>query len=146
MTYYQEKFFFGISSFISSALFGMGAIMTSGESRWVFVTLAVSLFTSTFLALLCRAPGETIKVVVGRSGITVMLAIFGSRALVLHYALDAVEKDVLLLGGLTFAISIAAYFIGHSFVRSLDRSSNRISDRLLGWLLKLLTGGDEPKK
>ena len=137
MHYHHEKLIFGTASFTGSLLCSMGAIMTSGELRWIYVTLAVGVITSSFLALMCRKDSESIKVTVGRCGISILLSMFGSKAVVHYYKADAVTEDVLILSAIAMGVCIFGYFIAHNFLKALDKNSGSFAADLLD-LVKLL--------
>jgi uncharacterized membrane protein len=137
MHYHHEKFIFGLASFTSSLLCSMGAIMTSGELRWIYVTFAVGIITSSFLALMCRKESESIKVTIGRSGISIMLSMVGSKAVVHYYKAQEIANDVLILSAIAMGICIFGYFVAHSFIKALDRNSGSIGSELFN-LLKLV--------
>lgn len=123
-TYAHEKLMFGLPAMISSSLFSLGAIMTSGEVRWIYVTLAVGVMTSSFLSLLFKKDDETIRIIVGRCGLSIMLSIVGSKVVVYFYQIARVEEDVILLSGISMGVCIFAYFLGHSFLRALNKNAD----------------------
>jgi hypothetical protein len=118
-------------------LCSIGAIMTAGELRWIYVTLAVGVMTSAFLSLICRKDGESIKVTIGRCGISIMLSMFGSKAVVHYYKAQPLTEDVLILSFLAMAVCIFGYFIAHAFLKALDKNSGSFASELIE-LLKLL--------
>lgn len=134
--YYQEKIFFALSSLVSSLFFGLGAIFSEGDVRWLFVTMGVSTLGSSFLSMTFRRQNESIRVVIGRCGITILAAIFGSKAAVHYWQLKVVNEDIALLGAVTLAVTIIAYFPGHSLFKSLDRNSTNIGSTLLSAILR----------
>jgi hypothetical protein len=67
MNSFHEKLLFGITTLASTGFSMLGAIMTDGEARWLYVTLAASSMTSGFLALMFKKQDEAIRLVVGRS-------------------------------------------------------------------------------
>jgi len=138
MTYTQEKILFGLPTMVGSMLCSMGAIMTSGEIRWIYVTLAVGVMCSAFLALLFRKPGESMRLVVGRCGLSIMLSVFGSKLVVHFYQIAGVDDDVLLLAGLSMGICIVGYFLGHAFLRALDTNSSSLIGDIWGLLVTIL--------
>jgi uncharacterized membrane protein len=137
MHYHHEKLIFGSASFIGSLLCSMGAIMTSGELRWIYVTLAVGVITSAFLALMCRKDEETIKTTIGRCGISIMLSMFGSKAVVHYYKAQEAVEDVLVLSGIAMAVCIFGYFVAHAFLKALDKNSGSFASELLN-IVKLI--------
>ncbi len=136
--YAEEKLLFGLPALTGSVLCSMGAIMTSGELRWIYVTLAVGVMCSSFLALLFRKPGESIKIVVGRCGISIMLSVLGSKLVVHFYKIAGVDEDVLLLSGIAMGVCVFGYFLGHAFLQALDKNSTSIGGQLAGLVVTIL--------
>ena len=85
MTLTQEKVFFGVTTYLGSGLCSMGAIVNSGELRWIYVTLAVGVMTSAFLALLFKKATDTIQIVVGWCGLSIMMSMVDSKVVVHFY-------------------------------------------------------------
>ena len=139
MHYHEEKLIFGIASLTGSLLCSMGAIMTSGELRWIYVTLAVGVITSAFLALLFRRQTESIRVTIGRCGISIMLSMFGSKVVVHYYKAQPLTEDVLMLSAIAMGVCIFGYFVAHSFLRALDKNSGSFGSQLIELLKLVLT-------
>ena len=136
MTYTQEKIFFGVSSIVSSALFGMGAILSEGhETRWIYVTLACSVITASFLSLIFKKVDETMRIVVGRSGMSILGGIFGSKAVVSYFGWEQPNSDVVVLGGVAVSCCIFAFIIGYALLHVVNRKSSDIANKILDkWL------------
>jgi hypothetical protein len=114
MTYTQGKIFFGLASILSSALFAMGAILTDGEqARWIYVTLACSVITASFLALIFKKKDETMAIVVGRSGMSILGGVFGSKGIVQWLNWQSPHSGVVILGGIAVAACIFSFIIGY---------------------------------
>jgi hypothetical protein len=138
-TYYHEKLIFTAAAVISSGIMYIGAIMTTGDSQWLFATGSVSVLVSAFLSLTFRRSSESIRVVIGRCGITILLSVFGTRFVVYYCKLAEVTKDdMMMLGAITMAVCLAAYFPGHSMIRGLDRQSNSIGQSLFALIFRIL--------
>ena len=138
LDYHQEKLLFGLPSLAGSLICYTGAIMTTGEIRWIYVTLAVGVMTSAFLALLFKKETENIRLVVGRCGISIMLSVLGSRLVVHAYKIAGVDEDVLLLSAIAMGVCIAGYFIGHGFLNYLNKNSEAGSKGVFDFLLLVL--------
>lgn len=136
MNYYHEKILFAISTLCSTAFFWLGAIVSEGDVRWLFVTMGVSTLGSSFLAMTFRHATESIRVVIGRCGITILAAVFGSKALVQYWNLKIVNEDITLLGAVTLLVTLIAYFPGHGLVKSLDRESGTLGGTILKAILR----------
>lgn len=138
LDYHHEKLLFGIPTMVGSLLCSTGAIMTTGEIRWIYVTLAVGVMTSAFLALLFKKDSETIRIVVGRCGLSIMLSVLGSKLVVHAYKITGVQEDVLLLSAIAMGICIAGYFVGHGFLSYLNKNSEAGGRGLFDFLLLVL--------
>lgn len=131
MTYTQEKIFFGLASLVSSGLFAMGAILADGaEARWVYVTLACSVITAGFLALIFKKQDETMRIVVGRSGMSILGGIFGSKGLVEWLGWKAPHTDIVILGGIAVATCIFSFIIGYVLLHMVNNKSSQIAKKI----------------
>lgn len=137
--YFKEKILFAAASFASSCFAGLGAIMTDGETRWIYVTMSIAILCSAFLALSFRRSEESIRVVVGRCGMSCLLTVFGTRILVEAANLKVAHTDVLYLGGLSLAVCVASYTVGHGLFRSLDENSTGMGNWIRKFLMKMLS-------
>lgn len=82
--------------------------MSEGDVRWLFTTFGTSILAASFLAMSFRKPNESIRVVIGRCGITILFAVFGSKAVVYYYQFEVVHDDIMLLGAVTIGMTILA--------------------------------------
>lgn len=139
--YFKEKVIFGLSSLVSSAFSGLGAIMTVEETRWVYVTLSVAIMCSSSLALMFRKQTESIRIVVGRCMMSVLVTVLGTRVLVNRMGWDAAHTDVLFLGGVALGVCVLAYFLGHGLFKSMDANSTGMGNAIRQFLLNLLKPG-----
>lgn len=148
--YYQDKVVLTLSAIVSSFISTVvGLASAESDIRWACMTVAVSILVSCFLSLSFRRPTESIKVVIGRAGITLVAGVFGTRALVHYYALKVVNEDIFLLGAVSSAVCIVAYFPGHSLIKSLDKESNNFGSmllRLLAVIFKVPLEKDKDKE
>jgi len=135
MNQFHEKVFFGITTLVSTGFSMLGAIMTTGESRWLYVTLAASLFTSGFLALMFKRADETIRLVVGRSGFSVLGGVLATKPVTMHLGFQQItETDIISLGGLSSICCIVTFFCGFIALQSFERMAPQIVAR---WFKKL---------
>lgn len=139
--YFKEKLLFGLSSFASAGFSGLGAIMTGEEARWVYVTISVAIMCSSSLALMFRKPTESIKIVVGRCMMSVLITVFGTRVLVEATGMEAAHTDVLYLGGVATGVCVLAYTVGHGLFKSMDANSSGMGNTIRQFLLNLLKPG-----
>lgn len=132
---FHEKIFFGFITMLSTGFSMVGAIMTTGETRWLYVTLASSLFTSGFLALMFKRADESIRLVVGRSGFSVLGGVLATKPVTLHLGfVELTETDIISLGGLSSICCIVTFFCGFIALQSLERMAPQIVAR---WFKKI---------
>jgi hypothetical protein len=135
MNSFHEKLLFGITTLASTGFSMLGAIMTEGEARWLYVTLAASSMTSGFLALMFKKPEEAIRLVVGRCGFAILGGILATRPIVHQLGfLKVNETDIISLGGLSAITCIITFFVGHAGLLIVERQSPRLAEK---WLKKL---------
>lgn len=131
MTYTQEKIFFGLSTMLSSALFALGAVLTDEEqARWIYVTLACSVMTAGFLALIFKKREETMAIVVGRSGMSILGGVFGSKAVVEWLGWQSPHSDIVILGGIAIVACIFSFIIGFVLLNMLNTKSSQIAKKI----------------
>lgn len=138
MHHVPEKLLFGFASLTSTALCSIGAIMTAGEQRWIYVTLAIGIMCSAFLALMFRKENESIRITVGRCGLSVMGSMFGSPLVVHFYKISDAENNILHLAGIAMLVCIGSFFIGYAFLKSLDRNSGTIGGSVTQFLIAVV--------
>lgn len=126
----QEKLFFGCSLLASAAASAIGAILTTGETRWLCVTFAVSFLMSGFLALMFKKPEDTIQLVVGRCGVAILGGIFGTYFVVDKFKIAAANTDVIALGGISGFVCIVCFLIGFAFLRMVEDRAPSIASKL----------------
>lgn len=135
MTSFHEKLFFGFTTLSSTAFSMCGAILTTGEARWIYVTLAASSMTSGFLALMFKRGEETMRLVVGRCGFAILGGVLATRPIVHHLGFEKVaDTDIISLGGLSAATCIATFFVGYALLSCLEKSAPAIAEK---WFKKM---------
>jgi hypothetical protein len=135
MNSFHEKVFFGVTSLLGTGFSMMGAIMTSGEARWLYVTLAASSMTSGFLALMFKRADETIRLSIGRCGFAILGGILATRPIVHKLGFDQLtETDIISLGGLSSLTCIGTFFVGYAFLLCIERSAPALAEK---WFKKL---------
>ena len=136
MNSFHEKILFGVTTLVSSGFSLLGAIVTTGEARWIYVTLAASSMTSGFLALMFKRTEETIRLVVGRCGFAVLGGILATQPIVKHFGYEkAVDDSVVSLAGMSAATCVATFFLGYVFLSILERSAPKLVEK---WFKKFL--------
>ena len=121
MNPFAEKIGFGLSTLAFTFFSTLGAIMTSGETRWVYVTFAASSMMSGFLSLMFKAPNETVRLAIGRFGFAIMGGILGTKPVIHHLGFDQLcETDIISLAGLSALTCIITFFLGVGFLKALE--------------------------
>jgi hypothetical protein len=130
MNQFHEKVFFGLTTLVSTGCSMLGAIITTGEARWLYVTLAASSMTSGFLALMFKRADETMRLVVGRCGFAILGGILATRPIVHHLGFEKVtETDIISLGGLSAATCIGTFFVGYALLVCVEKSAPAMADK-----------------
>ena len=136
MNTFHEKVFFGLTTLATTGFSMIGAIMTTGEARWLYVTFAASSMTSGFLALMFKRADETIRLVVGRCGFAILGGILATRPIVHQLGFQSVaDTDIISLGGMSAATCIATFFVGYSLLAIIEKSSPSIAEK---WFKKFV--------
>ena len=130
MTYTQEKITYGLAAMASAGMSTLGAILTDGESRWLFVTITSSILTACFLALVFKRVDETIRIVIGRAGLSILGGVLGSRYIVHRYALTSAENDIVALAGVAAAVTIAGFIIGYPLLQLINSRSGTLAEKI----------------
>lgn len=150
MNWFQEKiFYFGTVS-LSAGMLWCGTLLTTGEVRWLYATGAASLMTSGFVGLALRKDGDSIRILVSRTGIGFIGGVFGTKV-ILHYftSLDSLrlrtDSDIVLLAGVATIVAAISHTLGYAVIKSADDSAQNIASRLLDRLLAFLGVGRLPK-
>lgn len=113
----------------------VGAILTTGEARWLYVTLASSSMTSGFLALMFKRSDETMRLVIGRCGFAILGGVLATRPIVHQLGFEKVtETDIISLGGLSAATCIGTFFLGYAFLLILESNAPALAEK---WFKKL---------
>jgi hypothetical protein len=132
---FHEKLLFGFTSLLTTTFSTMGAILTEGETRWVYVTFAASSMTSGFVTLMFKKANDTIQATMGRFGFAILGGILGTKPIIHHLGFEQlVETDIISLGGLSAATCIGTYFIGYACLTILEKVAPSIAAK---WLKKL---------
>lgn len=130
MTYTQEKITYGLAAMASAAMATLGAVMSEGESRWLFVTLTSSILTACFLALVFKRVDETIRIVIGRAGLSILGGVLGSHYIVRQYGLKIVDNDIVALAGVAAGVTMGGFIIGYPLLQLINAKSGTISQKI----------------
>jgi hypothetical protein len=110
---YHEKLLAGAATLLAAGISYIGAILTDGEVRWVCITMASSILMAMLVAVLLRAPTESIKLTIARAGFAIMIGVLGTRELLIRWGIDAFEGDAIRLAGVAAAMTIAGMVLGY---------------------------------
>lgn len=121
---------FGVAALAASACSTLGAILTSGELRWLFVTFTACILTSSFLALIFKKAEESIRIVVGRCGLSMLSGILGAKYIVEKYHIEIVATDAIALAGIASALCIVGFILGYALLKLSDRNANKFADAI----------------
>lgn len=130
MNPFAEKILYGASAFTSAAASTAGAIMTEGDTRWFFVTVTASILTACFLALIFKKAEESIRIVIGRSGIAILCGVLLSRWMVHSFGIKMVDGDVVGLAGLAAAVTAGGFLVGFKFLHLINSKSDSLAKKL----------------
>lgn len=130
MTPFHEKILFGLSILASAAASTMGAVLSTGETRWLYVTITSCILTAAFLALVFKRSDETIRIVVGRSGLSILGGVLGSRFIVHKYGITAANSDVVALAGIAAAVCMGAFIIGYPLLQLVNSKSGGLAKKI----------------
>ena len=125
----DEKVMFGSTLLASSASSLVGAILTTGDERWLFVTFTVSFLMSGFLALMFKRSQETIQLVVGRCGFSIFGGIFATHPIVKWAGITTAQTDVIALAGVSSCVCIATFFVGFYILKLLETHGPAIAEK-----------------
>jgi hypothetical protein len=90
---------------------------------------------SGFLALMCKRADDTIQLVVGRCGFSIMGGIFLTKPVVHYLSLDEVTlNDAIALAGTSSAVCFGVFFVGYAGLRIIEARSPAIAEK---WFKKL---------
>lgn len=135
MDSFHDKIGFGITTIASAATSAAGAVMTEGETRWVFITFTASFLMSGFLALIFKKSDETIRLVIGRCGFAIMGGILATKPAIHYFGLEAATNaDMIALAGVSSAVCGFFFIFGFALLKILENRAPSIADR---WFKKV---------
>lgn len=135
MNSFHEKILFGLTTLSGTGFSMLGAIVTDGEARWLYVTLAASSMTSGFLALMFKKQEEAIRLVVGRCGFAILGGVLATRPMVHWLGFENLtHTDIISLGGLSALTCIITFFVGFAGLLLLEKQAPQLADK---WFKKL---------
>jgi hypothetical protein len=131
MTPFQEKIYFGVITLASTSVSTVGAILTTGEVRWLYVTLATSILTSGFVSLMLKKPAESVQLVIGRCGLAIIGGVLATKPVInfMNYE-EAVKEDMILLALLAAVTCIATFCLSMQVFRAIERTAPKMVDKM----------------
>ncbi|MES2923675.1 MAG: hypothetical protein V4819_19125 [Verrucomicrobiota bacterium] len=130
MSVLHEKIFFGFITLAAAGISAAGATLTTGDTRWLFVTFASSFLMSGFLALMFKGTEETINLVIGRCGFAIVGGILATKPVGHYFGLTAtIHDDAIALAGVASAVCIATFFVGFYLLRILERQAPAMAEK-----------------
>jgi hypothetical protein len=151
MTWFQEKIFYSVTVSLAAGCLWLGTILTTGDVRWLYATGAASLMTSGFVGLALRKEGDSIRILISRTGIGIVGGVFGTKVLLhwfssLNQLRIQTETDLMLLCGIATMVSALSHTLGYAIIKSADDSAQNIASRLLERMLAIIGLGRKPKE
>lgn len=128
---FYEKLVLGAATLVAVGFGTLSAILTEGEFRWLSITITSSLITAMFCAVIVRAPTETMKVTVCRAGIGILAGILATREAVIHWGIDAFERDAVRLAGAAAVMTIVGMTVGYFLIMLLNSKGKDLAKRWL---------------
>jgi len=117
-------------------------IFTDGEWRWLCLSTASALFTACAIAMIVRAPGETMRLTMGRSMLAIAIGVFGSRAVVVHWGIEAFGNDAVMLMGASGLMTAIGFTLGYALLLLLNTKSGTIAKGVLPRVIDAIFGKD----
>lgn len=134
MNAFHEKLFFGSAALTSAGTSTLGAMMTEGETRWVFVTFTCSILTAAFLALMFKRETENIRLVIGRCGFSVLGGILATQPAAHYLKVESVHNNVISLAALASLVCIGFFFVGYAMLKIVEAKAPALAEK---WLRKI---------
>lgn len=134
MNPFHEKILFGSAALTSAGTSTMGAMMTEGETRWVFVTFTICILTASFLALMFKKSEESIRLVIGRCGFSVIGGILATQPAAHYLKVESVHTNVISLAALSSLVCIGFFFIGFAMLKIVEAKAPVIAEK---WFKKI---------
>lgn len=134
MNTFHEKLFFGTATLTSVGTSTLGALMTEGETRWVFVTFTCSILTAAFMALMFKRSDEGVRLVIGRCGFSVLGGILATQPAAYYFKVDTVHTNIISLAALSSVVCIGFFFVGYAMLKIVEAKAPALAEK---WFKKL---------
>lgn len=143
MTYPQEKCFLVICHLSAAAASWVGAILSTGDIRWLMITFAASFIMSCLLAVTFKRAEETIQYVAARCGFTILGGVFLTKYIAWQANLSVVHTDPIALAGVTCLVSILTFTVGFKALGYLEKRSDFLAKKFIDSKMRVLDGKPE---
>jgi hypothetical protein len=142
---WYDKMLFGFIHLLTGGAMLASGVFSDGEWRWLCLAGASSLFTACALALIVKAPHETIRVATGRSLLAILIGVFGSYEMVLRYGIEGFGSDAVRVMGAAGMMTVGGFTVGYVLLLLLNSQSRKIAKLLLKRWLGEIKLDDEEK-
>ena len=144
MSYFHEKIILGLAGLASSSVALLGAVMVADEAmRYFYATASIAILTAVFLALVFRRTDETIRLVIGRCGLSILSGIFGTRWAIHYFQLQQTDADIVLLMGLAGVVTIAGFLVGFALLKIINRKASQIAEKIADKYIGVMDSEDD---
>lgn len=131
MSFAQERILFTLSWLGAiSGSFG-GLAVSQEEQRWFFVTCIVAFATSGFLTLGLKGDKETIRVILGRSGIALLTGVFATWPVVDYFNIESAHTSMISLGGICSLTTSVGFVFGLAILEAVIKRRSAYIDKAL---------------
>lgn len=144
MTFAQDRILFTLSWIGSIAGSYSGIVVSQAEQRWFFVTLTAAFATSGILTLGLKGDDETIRVIVGRAGVALLIGIFATYPVVNYFNMESAHTSLVSLGGIACLVTAAGFVFGYTGLQILMNRRAKLAERLLKKYLPITNSKPEP--
>lgn len=145
MSYPQEKVFMSLCNLTGIAVGWTGAIMSTGDLRWLFITLFSSLLMSTMLSVIFKKVDETIQLVASRCGISTFGGICVTKWVAWQFSIEIVHTDPIALAGISALVTAIMFTVGFKALRYLESKSDSLAKRFIDSKVSIIIPPDSNK-
>lgn len=131
MSYPQEKVFLSVGNLIAAGIAWTGAIMSTGDIRWLLITLCSSFLMSTMLAVIFKKENEKIQLVAARCGISIFGGVCLTKYVVIKMSMDIVHTDPIALAGVSALVTAIMFTVGFACLLYLQNRSTFFAKRFI---------------
>ena len=137
MSFAQDRILFTITWLGSIVSSYAGIAVSPAEQRWFFITLCAAFVTSGFLTLGLKGDGETIRVIIGRAGVSLLFGIFVTYPVVNYFGWESAHTSLVALGGIASLVTGVGFLFGYTGLEVLMRRRAAYTEKLIKkWMPK----------